>query len=345
MDTAQPLAAAETDPNVQLASAADAFKAFDNTVAAQPRDESGRFAREEQPEEIAKDEPDAELAEGEPEAQEDEPEAAEDAQPMPPSWPADQAEQWSQLPPETQAFLANREGERERAVQAKFQESANARKEADSVRAEASARRDELISAFETVEALYQTPEPDPRAFGYGTQQFNEAAFLAAHQQWKQTAGAIAQFKEQREALQKEQVEAQQAEAARWLTSHNEEYAPKFAELVPDIKDQTKAAAIFDSVFKYAMENGVDASMFSPENIKDIPLGHILAYWKAQQYDRLRQAEKAAPKPKPAGPAIKPGVSSPRSAQKAARRQQASERLSREGSIEAGAAMFKQIFR
>jgi hypothetical protein len=169
---------------------------------------------------------------------------------------------------------------------------------------------------------------------------------MAAHQQWQQSAGAIAQFKEQREALQKEQEEAHKGKSAKWLEGHNAEYAPKFVELVPDIADQGKAAAIFDSVFKYAMENGVDEGMFSPENINNIPLGHILTYWKAQQYDKLRSAEMPAPKPKPnVGPAVKPGVSSPRSAQKATRLRQASERLGREGSIEAGAAMFKQLLR
>lgn len=351
-DTAQALAPAENDPNAQLDNAADAFKSFLNPPDPQKRDERGRFAGE-QPDETPEAADEAELEAEETAEGADEPveeleaeEAAVEAQPLPPSWPADKADVWEALPAPAKALIAERDAEQLRATNAKFQEIANARKAVETeARTEANTKRNELIQAYETVEALYKAPEPDPRAFGYGTQQFNEAAFRAAHQQWQQNEQALAQIRDQREARQKEADEAAAAELAAWLETHNAEVAPKFIELVPDLADPAKAAPIFDSVFRYAQENGVEADLFSPDNVKSIPLGHIQVFWKAMQYDKLRTTE-AKPKPKPAaGPAVKPGVSSPRSATKAAQFQQANDRLAREGSIEAGAAVFKQLFK
>ena len=352
-DTAQPVMAAENDPNVQLADAALAFRAFDNPSVTQPRDDTGKFAsRDEQPDETDEAETELEAAEEEAEEGEDEAlddeaeEAAEPAQPLPPSWPADKAEVWDALPAPAKALIAERDAEQLRATNARFQEIANARKAVEAeARAEANAKRNELIQAYEAVEGLYKAPEPDPRAFGYGTQQFNEPAFRAAHLQWQQNEQALAQFSEQRTARQKEADEAAAADLQEWLTSHNAEVAPKFLELVPELADQAKAAPIFDSVFRYAQENGVEPGLFEPDNVKNIPLGHIQVFWKAMQYDKLRATE-SKPKPKPvAGPAVKPGVSSPRSAQKASRQQRSMDRLAREGTVEAGADVFKSFFK
>jgi hypothetical protein len=94
-DTAQLSGAAETDPNAQLANAADAFKAFTNPAPAQPRDDTGKFASTavETPEaeetELEAPEAEGEVDTGE-ETEEDE--AAEQAQPLPPSWGAEDEE-------------------------------------------------------------------------------------------------------------------------------------------------------------------------------------------------------------------------------------------------------------
>ena len=59
----------------------------------------------------------------------DEAEAPDEGQPepvdMPASWSKEDAETWSALPADAQAKIAEREGQREQAVNAKFQESAN----------------------------------------------------------------------------------------------------------------------------------------------------------------------------------------------------------------------------
>lgn len=348
MDTAQPLAAAETDPNDQLAAAADAFRAFDNPVVAQPRDDTGKWSREQADEGagVELEAADETAAEGEDEGlgdDEEADEAAAPAQPMPPSWPADQAEQWSQLPVETQAFLAERETERERAVNAKFQESANARKAAEAAHVEAQNRRNELIQAFETVEALYAAPEPDPRAFGYGTQQFNEAAYYAARQQWQETASVVAQFKEQRDTLQQQASEADAKAFADWKQEHEAQFAPRLLADVPELKDPAKADPLLRELIGYAVANGIPENVFDESAQDQITAGQLHLLWKAQQFDKLR-TNKTAPQPKPKpGPAVQPGVSSPRSAQRASRMKRANDRLTREGSLEAAAALFKQM--
>lgn len=339
MDTAQPSQAAETDPNVQLENAADAFKAFDGID--KPRDEHGKFTPKEQPEEEEAEEEEAEAEDAEADDEADD-EEAEEAHPLPPSWGSDDKELWETLPPETQARIAEREGERDRGLNLKLQETANARKAAEARAAEVSAKLEQLDNVIGTVEDIYKVPEPDPRAFGYGTQQFNEPAYRVAHQQWQQAEQVLAQLNQQREVTRKEQQEAEAKAFAEWKQQVEAQFAPKLLAEVPELKETGKAEPLLRDLVSYAIQSGIPEDVFAPDAQDAITSAQILLLWKAQQYDKVRSGN-AAPKPKPAGPAIKPGVSSPRSAQKAARRQKAFDRLDREGSIEAGAAVFKQF--
>lgn len=346
MDTAQPAMAAETDPNAQLAQAADAFKAFTTDTPIRPRDDQGRFASEEPEEqeetaEVVADE--ADYDDGEPEAEEA---AEETAQPMPPSWPEDKAELWQTLPADTQAFIAERDAEQLRATNAKFQEAANVRKAHEAKVQEAAIKLDELSRHVALIENLYRTPQPDARAFGYGTPQYNEAAFIAAHQQWQQTENTLAQLQQQQGRLTEEQNKAQAEAFAEWKREHEAEYAPKFVADMPDLQDAAKAEPALRGLVDYAIKNGIPPELFAEDNQQNITSAQLHLIWKAQQFDNLR-ANKAtsAPKPRQAGPVVKPGVSSPRSATKAARRQRDFDRLSREGSIDAGAAVFKHLLR
>lgn len=344
MDTAQPGMAAETDPNAQLANAANAFKAFDNPALVQPRDEQGRFAGE-QPEEedTAEVADEAEQAEAEDDGELEAEEAAEEAQPMPPSWGAEDSELWASLPPEAQAKIAEREGERDRGINLKLQEVSQTRKAFEAKVEETSSRLQDLDRVIGVVETLYKRPEPDPRAFGYGTQQFNEAAYRVAHQQWQQDDNVLAQLEQQRATAAAEQSKLEAEAFNQWKQEHEAEYAPKLLADVPELKDAAKAEPAARALVDYAIKNGIPAELFAEGNQQNITSAQLHMIWKAQQYDSLK-ASGAKPKPKPAGPAVRPGVSSPRSAQKVTRQKNAMDRLSREGSIEAGAAVFKQFF-
>ena len=347
MDTAQPFAAAETDPNAQLANAADAFKTATSPPAA--RDELGQFAAKAAPEPEEEPEPapqaDDDVLDDEPEGdQEDEQEAAQEAQPMPPSWPADEAEHWESLPPETQSYLAKREGEREAAVNAKFQESANARKAAEAVQAQANANREQYAQAIDVVLAAIQGDKPDPRAYGAGTGQYDRESYDLAVLQYEENQSLYAQLFQQREAIQ---TQAQQeAEASRLAAKQERDavYEPKLLADMVELTDPAKAEPMLRGLFSYAIEQGIPADTFDPTNLNRIEAAELHVLWKAQQYDKLRSV-KTAPPPKPVSPVVRPGVSSPRSAQKNAQRTKAFDRLARDGSVENGAAVFKHFLR
>ncbi len=235
METAHLEAGAETDPNVALASAADAFKVATSTGPA--RAENGQFAaKEPEPEQaeelLVDDEAPEEAVE-----EEDEQEAATEAQPMPPSWPADQAEQWNELPPETQSYLARREGEREAAVQAKFQESANVRKAAEAAQMEANSNRSQYAQALDVVMAAIQGERPDPRAYGAGTGQYDRESYDLAVLQHEQNQALFAQLHEQREGITaQEKQEAEQSFTA-WKAEVEAQFAPKLLADLPELTD------------------------------------------------------------------------------------------------------------
>lgn len=345
MDTAQAIAPAETDP---IADAANAFKAFTTgEPIGQPRDESGKFASNSEPEEEPELEAEADLEEGEAEADdsdEDGEEAAEEAQPRPTSWPEDKAELWERLPADTKAYLAERDAEQLRAVNAKFQESANVRKAAEAAEAEAKATRENLASTLDALIMGFSPVKPDPRAYGAGTGQYNREAYDLDLAQYEQQSQVLAQLLQQRDyiAQQSQQEEAQRFEA--WKQEVEQVYQPKFLADVPELTDPVKAEPTIRAMIEYAVSHGIPESTFEAANHPFITSPELHILWKAQQFDKLR-ASPPQPKQKQAGPAVKPGVSSPRSAQKAAQRAKISDRLAREGSVEAGAAMWKQLLK
>ena len=165
-DTAQPLAA-ETDP---VAAAADAFKVHLGQME-QPaqRDEKGRFASatptDPEVDEVENEiEPEALDAEGEEQDPDSDDEAQPDEQPaveMPRSWPGDKAEVWASLPPEAQEFISLREGQRDAAVNAKFQEAAVTRKQYELQAQEAAKTRETFATLADAIARDLQ-PVPPP---------------------------------------------------------------------------------------------------------------------------------------------------------------------------------------
>lgn len=352
-DTAQPLAAA--DPNTQLANAADAFKSFLNPPDPQPRGDDGKFvSTADEPED---DEPEiaqpGDVEESE-DDQVDDDKAAEEAQPealdMPSSWSKEDAEVWTSLPPETQAKIAEREGQRETAVNLKFQEAANIRKANEAIVNEANANRDRYAAAIDEVLSLVTLEEPNPVDYGLGTDGYNREAYDLAvyqHRQAQQTVTALQQ--------QRQDLAAQQAEEAERVAraAHAEIEAvgwPKFLGDVPDLADPAKGSQIVRDVVDYAKKAGIPDYVFDdPQAAKSLTSVELHIAWKAMQYDRIKEAEKRVkagnPPPKPAQPAIKPGGIATRQSVQKSRLNKAQDRLAREGSVEAGAAVFKHLFK
>jgi hypothetical protein len=262
-----------------------------------------------------------------------------DEVPLPASWPAEQAELWESLPPEARAFIALREGQRDAAVNAKFQEAANLRKAHEAEIEEAKLNRQRYAQAVDDVLGLVvptmpprtmldrRSPDYDPDAYHYRKALHEDTvAFLNRHR------------------TQRQQIAAQE-DVARFNTL-NDATRDGLIAAVPDIADHAKAPALFQELIDYAVSLGTPADTFeSPTAAIE---WHVL--WKAREYDRLQSARarvKDAPRPEPrkAQPAVRPGVATRREAAEQQRRGAALERLRKEGSVDAGAAAFKHLLK
>jgi hypothetical protein len=351
-DTAQPLAAAETEAVDPIAAAADAFKSFDRSAPEtpeRPRGPDGKFvSTAEQPaEEIEAEETEQSAPEAESHDEEPTAEAAEEAQPepvdLPTSWPAEHAETWQSLPPETQAIIAEREGQRDAAVNAKFQEAANLRKANEAEINEAKANRQRFAEAADFLLSVVQPQKPPATMLDPNSSDYNPDAYHLASRRYEEQAALLQNVAQQRAQLaQQEQAEAQKAREAR-IAEINDKAMPELVKLVPEFSDPAKAQPAFLELAQYALAQGVpqetELSAFTAVELS------LLA--KARKYDEMMAAKaKVQPKaPKPAAPVVRPGVATPKSAVEQQQRKKAFERLDREGSVEAGAAAFAALTR
>lgn len=349
METAQPMLAAE---NVALDDAASAFKAFTDPAPAQPRNDRGQFAALSEEAEEDDELPVAQDAEdGIDDTDDDEQEvdeAAEEAQPdavdMPSSWGKEDAELWQSLPADAQAKIAEREAQREAGLNSKLMEAANVRKAIEAQAAEANANRDAYAQAIDAVVGLIATPKPDPARYGLGTENFDRDSYDIALYNWEQTQGQVQSLLQQRQAIAAQQE--QEAQAARQSAFQEVEQAawPKFVETVPELADPVKGRQIIADLVQYAVAEGLPQEVFQAGTVNSHEMRLL---WKAQQYDRIKSAEtrvKAGnPPPKPASPPVRPGGVTPRATVQANRLGKAQSRLAKEGSIDAGAAVFKHF--
>lgn len=353
MDTGQPSLAPE---NVALQEATNAFKAVIDPISTKPREDNGRFARAEgaepeaTPEIDAQDEPEALEADGEEQSAEsdaedygDSDEAAEEAQPeatpLPASWSKDDEGLWNSLSPAAQAKILVREGQRDAAVNSKFQEAANVRKQAEAIAAEAHANRDAYAQALEQAMGLVQPQKPHRALLDPSSEYYDPDTYHAMMADFETKSEMLQVMQQQRQILA---VQQQQAEAQMFAEVENA-YRPYLMQSVPELTDPQKAPQLIHDIGQFAVEHGFSADQLQNATSREV---HIL--WKAMQYDRLNAAKatvSAKPAPKPAGPSVKPGVKTPNMAVKSARKAQAFERLAKSGSVEDGAAIFKQMFK
>jgi hypothetical protein len=119
---------------------------------------------------------------------------------------------------------------------------------------------------------------------------------------------------------------------------------PALLKDVPGLADPATFRASIDPIIQYAIANGIPESVFAdPEQAKYVTSAQIHMAWKAQQFDEMQKAKaKVQPKAaKPAAPPVRPGVATSKSAVEATQRKAAMERLTRSGSIQDAAAIFK----
>jgi hypothetical protein len=351
IDTAQP-SAAETEPlnrNDAIANAADAFKvALGQEEAPRPRNEKGQFASQVEEQEIETDEEEAE-AEPEaddtiPETDEDE-EAAEEAQPttpaMPVSWNKEDSELWNALPPEVQGKIAEREGQRDAAVNQKFQESANVKRAAEAAFAEAQANRANYTQALDSVLQLIQPQWPSASLLDINSDDYDPDSYHLMRAQAEQGQALVNQLATQRQqvaaqASQEETIREQQAAFA-----INQATLPAFEQAYPDVMDAEKAKPFLAGLMQFASEQGAPPEFFN--GTVTAVEWHIIADAKQWRDHKaaLQKVKAGKPEPRKAQPAIRPGVATPKSAVQKAQYQKDRDRLARTGSVEAGAAIWK----
>lgn len=331
--------------NQQFDEAAAAMKALRS--ASQPRDESGKFAGEQvsEPEEappLADAEPEGEdeydeenhEAEG---PEEDQPEAVE----MPKSWSKEKADVWGMLPAEAQAYIAERDAEQNRAVNSKFQEVAETRKAFEAKLAEANASRDKWAQDYDLLLADLTVPKPDPRHYGAGTRNYDREAYDLAAIEWEETNGKLQALRQQRESIRAQQ---QQEELEGWNVRKEAieaEFKPKLLSIMPELTDPAKGGQVLQDLVNWGVSQGIPPETFDPANHAFITSAElrILALAK-KAADAEGTARKVPPKKQPA---IRPGVATPRSAQKQVQRQKVMERLQSENTIEAAAAAMRAL--
>ena len=326
-DTAQSLATA--DP---IAEAAAAFKALSAPIAEKPRDDSGRFAAATpEPEPI---EPEAESAQVEATDDSDDEapavEAAEEAQPepetpMPSSWPKEDAEAWNAMPPAARAIVAQREGQRDAAINQKFHEAANIRKAAEATRASYAQQLDVIINQISPV-------APDPAQYRDADGNFDSNQYTWDKAQFDQASLQVNALLQQREYISAQQAADERAALQEeWQANkHRLEALPDFA---PD-----KAGSTFNAIDTYATRSGIAAGSLEHATPAEVEM-----VWKAMQYDRQQEAKaRVAPIAKPAAaPTVRAGVGTPKAAVVQTQRANAMARLAKTGSIEDAAFFFR----
>ena len=364
-DIAPPGPAAEA---MSLGDAAQAFKVHLGQGDAPPdrlRDEQGRFAG---PAEGGPGEAEIVLAdEDDPDARDDaardgdwdaateagpEPDDAAQADRIAPpaSWSAEDAGVWGALPPAVQAKIARHEERRDAAVHAKFQEAAEVRQANQALISAAHASREQAVTVIDHLAHILTPQRPPSSMLNPQSGDFNPDAYHLLNAEYFEGVETLQALGQQRQQLAA-QHDAEVAMIEREAMEEIERVSrPGLIADVPDLADDSKRPAILNALVDYAIAQHIPADTFSPENAWRVSSAELRILWKASQYD-LQQAARARirsdprPEPRKPQPVVRPGVPTPRAAREQANFNGSMERLSREGSVEAGAAVFKHFMK
>lgn len=353
-DTAQPETAAETEVAPAQLSPFEEIKQALSPQQDRPRDATGKFLPSNAQEIEAVDEGEQPEAGAESHGEgDDTDEAGDEPQPeaveLPTSWPADKAELWQTIDPDAQAFLRQRETDRDAAVNAKFMEAANLRKAHEAEISEAQSDRTRYAEAVDQVLALVQPQKPDPYAYGAGTGQFNQEAYTIAQAEYDRASQIITALHGQRQELTaQDERKAKEAEKAAY-EAIEATARPAFLKDYPDVTDAGKAPAFFNGLVSFALERGVPKETFETglDQVTSAEwhiIADALAYRKLQSAKAKVQTDPRPEQKKPQ-PAVRPGVTTPRGAVVSQQRKGAMDQLSRTGRLADGAAAIKLLLR
>jgi len=249
------------------------------------------------------DEPDAD----ESQAGEDLPDDTPDEIEAPHSWKAEEKEFFKTLPREAQEVLSRREADRERFVQSKAQEAAQARQAAHQ---EALAQVQQVQEAYaqqmQQFAAQFEVRKPDPRLLYEDPEQY--AAQLEAYEQ-----RSVQRVQAQRQAYEAQQraAHAEQQRAALEAQQIQAVLQEKF----PEYLDPDQGPKLRQELGSIAIELGYPAEQLAEVNATDILAMRTAREWKAKaakwddfqkrKMSTVREAKKLPPlaRPGPAGSA------------------------------------------
>lgn len=278
------------------ASTADPVEDFAKYLEDEPEAEE---APEEEGDEPLEQEEDTQEGDDEPESEEDEAPAID----APVSWGTDAKEQFAQLPPELQAFVSEREAQRERLVQQKTTEAAEARRnaviEANQTVAEL---QQQYAQSLEQYASRFVPQRPDPRLLQQDPVAFYQLqAEYEADVQQRQDA-------EQRALYARQEAEQRQQMA---LAQQNEAEMAAIAASVPEWHDETKRAALLTDLANVGVEMGYPSELLGQVDVTDFNALRKASEWraKAMKWDNAQKANMAKVRSAKTLPkVVKPGI-------------------------------------
>lgn len=246
---------------------------------------------------------------------------AEDLPPIaaPVSWTADNRQKFAELPRDLQEYVAARESDRERFVQAKAQEAAQTRahveREALSHLAQLQSAAAEQLAHYA---AHFDVPEPDPRLITEDPESY-------AHQ-LEQHRYYAAQREQAQLQAEHAHGEAQRAEQA--LRSREaEEFCAILNQHFPEFLEPSNAK-LREELGSIARELGYPAEQLAEANANDVLAMKKASDWraKAQKYDtlmakKMEKVREAGKLPKVSRPGVAQGRGAAEGARYAADRQ------------------------
>jgi hypothetical protein len=261
--------------------------------------------------------------------------------PMPVSWSKEDAEAWKALPPETQAIVARREGERDKYVREQGRKSAETQKALENEARERIAQQADDYAARLSVYAQQNLPAPpDQRLLYTGnpddvlSYQRQDAAYRAAtaqqHQLQQEVARAQQQASEVRRLSQEQEIAADRE---------------RLSEQLPEWFDPSAGPKLQQELQSIGAELGYPPELMAQAGATDILALKAASEWKAKadKWDALNAKKMAAVRSAKGLPKMaRPGVTQGKGAQAAnasARREQALESFAQTRSGDAAAAL------
>lgn len=248
----------------------------------------------------------------------------------PASWPKEEAERFKQLPPETQAYLAKRESERDTFVSQKANEYALATQRTQAQEQQYGAL---LAHAAESLQAL--TADEFAGIDWDRLAREHPGDYVAMQHRWNLRQQQLAAVQQERERV----VQIQQARTQQAVKSYVADQRAKLLAAIPEFRDPAKAKAESARIKDFLTSAG-----FSAQEVGGLTdHRHVLLVRKAMAYDAAQKAkaEKTAKAVPPVKPVQKPGVPAGKAGQAKSQRDALFTKLERTGDLSIAAALLR----